>query len=102
MVNKPQLSEQIAGWILLLQEFDFTVDVRRGRKHANVDFLSCLSKELNPMSIDDSVHDAYFFNVDIILAEYANVLHYLKTNTFPLEHTDKQKQHLIYKICPYL
>ena len=40
MVNKPQLSGRIARWVLLLQEFDFDVDVRPGKKHANADFLS--------------------------------------------------------------
>ena len=40
MVNKPQLSERIARWVLLLQEFDFDVDVIVGKKHANADFLS--------------------------------------------------------------
>ena len=101
MVNKPQLGGQIARWILLLQEFDFDVDVRPGKKHANADFLSRLSKEVSPTSIDDNLPDAHLFNVDIILAEYADVLYYLKNNTFSLEYTDKQKQQLIYKMCPY-
>ena len=46
MVNKPQLSGRIARWVLLLQEFDFDIDVRLGKKHANVDFLSRLSEVL--------------------------------------------------------
>ena len=100
MVNKPQLSGQIARWVLLLQEFDFNVDVRPGKKHANADFLSRLSKDINPTSIDDSLPDAHLFNIDIIPAKYADVLYYLKNNTFPLEYTDKQKQRLIYKIRP--
>ena len=40
MVNKPQLSGRIARWAFLLQEFDFDVDMRPGKKHANADFLS--------------------------------------------------------------
>ena len=35
--------------------------------------------------------DAHLFNVDIIPAEYVDVLYYLKNNTFPLEYTNKQK-----------
>ena len=101
MVNKPQLSGRIARWVLLLQEFNFDVDVRPGKKHANADFLSRLSKEVNPTSIDDSLPDAHLFNVDVIPVEYADVLYYLKNNTFPLEYIDKQKQQFVYKMRPY-
>jgi hypothetical protein len=31
MINKPQLSGRIARWVLLLQEFNFTIQVRPGR-----------------------------------------------------------------------
>ena len=78
--------------MLLLQEFNFDVDVRPGKKHVNVDFLSRLSKKVNPTSIDDSLPDAHLFNVDVIPVEYVDVLLYLKNNTFPLEYIDKQKQ----------
>ena len=101
MVNKLQLSGRIARWVLLLQEFDFDVDVRPGKKHANVDFLLRLRKEVNPTSIDDSLLDPHLFNVDIIPVEYAYVLYYLKNNTFPLEYIDKQEQQLIYKMRLY-
>jgi hypothetical protein len=74
--------------------------VRLGKTHANADFLSRISKEINPKSIDDNFPDAQLFNVDVIPAEYANIMHYLTTNTFLLEYTDKQKC-LIFKVQPY-
>ena len=101
MVNKPQLSGRIARWILLLQEFDFIVDVRLGKKHANADFLSRISEEVNPESINDNFRDAHLFNVEIIPAEYANVIHYLSTSTFPTDYNEKQKQRLAHKALPY-
>jgi hypothetical protein len=91
MVNKPQLSGRLTRWVLLLQEFDFTVNVRPGKKHANADFLSRMSEEINPESIDDSFPDAHLFNVEIIPAEYVDVIHYLSTSTFPSDYSDKQK-----------
>lgn len=58
MVNKPQLSGRIARWILLLQEFNFIVEVRRGKSHANVDHLSRPNDESGSEPIDDSFPDA--------------------------------------------
>jgi hypothetical protein len=101
MINKPQLSGRIARWVLLLQEFNFTINVRPNKTHANVDFLSRISEEINPEFINDNFPDAQLFNVDVILAEYLDIIHYLTTNTFFLEYTDKQKQCLIFKAQPY-
>ena len=101
MVNKPQLSGRIARWVLLLQEFDFTVTVRPGKRHANADFLSRLSEDVNPESINDSFPDAHIFHVDVIPIEYAEVIHYLTTGEFPQTYTEKQKQQLAYKAQPY-
>jgi hypothetical protein len=101
MINKPQCSKRIARWILFLQEFNFTINIRLGKIHANIDFCSRISEEINPESIDDNFPDAQLFNVDVILAEYEDIIHYLTTNTFSLEHTDQQKQCLIFKAQPY-
>jgi hypothetical protein len=40
MINKLQLSGKVARWVLLLQEFNFTIQVRPGKHHANADHLS--------------------------------------------------------------
>ena len=66
MINKPQLIGRIARWVLLLQEFDFIINVRLGKSHTNADFLSRVSEQVNPESIDDAFPDAHLFNVDII------------------------------------
>ena len=39
-MNKPDLSGQIARWILLLQEFNYEVIVKPGKANANADYLS--------------------------------------------------------------
>ena len=39
LVNKSDLSGQIAKWILLLQEFTYEVVVKSGKSNANADFL---------------------------------------------------------------
>ena len=66
MINKPQLSGRIARWVLLLQEFDFVIQVRPGKHHANADHLSRISNDLNIEPIDDNLPDAQLFEVDIV------------------------------------
>ena len=101
MVNKPQLSGRMARWVLLLQEFDFTVEVRPSKSHANADHLSRLNDKLGNEPIDDSIPDAQLFFIDIIPPEYAEIINYLQSNTFPEGYNDKQKQRLAYKAGPY-
>ena len=40
LVNKPDLSGRIARWILLLQEFNYEVQVKSGKSNSNADYLS--------------------------------------------------------------
>ena len=101
MINKPQLSGRIARWVLLLQEFNFTVQVRPGKNHANADHLSRLSEELGTEPIDDSFPDAQLFFIDTVSSEYAEIINYLQTNTFPTDFSTKQKNRLTLKSAPY-
>ena len=39
LINKPNLSGQLAKWVLLLREFDFTIVIRPRKFHDNVDHL---------------------------------------------------------------
>ena len=66
MINKSQLSGRIAMWVLLLQEFTFTIHVRPCKKHANADHLSWLTNELDGDPIPDSFLDVDLFVVDVI------------------------------------
>lgn len=42
LVKNADLSGRIARWVLLLQEFTFTVQTRKGIHHENADYLSWL------------------------------------------------------------
>ena len=92
MINKPQFSGKITCWVLLFQEFGFSIDVKAGKILANGNFLSSFSIEVNPYSIDQNSTNAHIINIEIIPTKYAHVLHYLTTNTFPLDYNEKQKQ----------
>ena len=92
MINKPQLSGRITRWVLLLQEFDFTVEVNPGKSHANADHLSRLNEESGSEPIDDSFLDAQLSYIDVIPREYAKIIKYLHNNKFPTDFNDKQKR----------
>ena len=77
MINKSQLSGRIARWVLLLQEFNFTIEVRPGKSHANIDHLSRLNDESRSESIDDLFSDVQLFYIDVIPQKYAKIIEYL-------------------------
>ena len=101
MINKPQLSGRIARWVLLLQEFTFTINVRPRKKHLNADHLSRLSNVLGNTPIDDNLPDAALFVVEVISADYSEIIQYLTFQTFPLDYDEKLKRRLILKSGPY-
>jgi len=101
MINKPQLSGQIARWVLLLQEFNFTINVRLGKSHVNANHLSRLNEQVGTKPVDDNYPDAQLFQVDVIPLEYAEIMNYLSTKNFPSDFTDKQKARLIQRSRPY-
>ena len=84
LVNKPDLSGRIARWVLLLEEFDYTVEYKPGKKHLQADHLSRLSTTLGTEPIDDEFPDASLFTVDVVPTWYANIATFLSTHKMPV------------------
>ena len=63
LVNKPDLSGRLARWILLLTEFDYTVQYKPRKMHLQADHLSRLSEEVGTEEIDDEFPDGRLFTV---------------------------------------
>lgn len=61
LVNKAELNKRLARWILLLKEFDYTVEYKPGRMHLQVDHLSRLSKVIGISPLNDGPIDDYNF-----------------------------------------
>jgi hypothetical protein len=101
MVNKPQLSGRIARWVLLLQEFEFTVEVRPGKKHGNADHLSRLTEAEGTESVNDALPDAQLFSVDVITNQYKDIIQYLTSQEFPPEFSTSRKRNLIEQCAPF-
>ena len=69
LVNKPQLSERLATWVLLLQEFDYSVVHTPGRLHQVANYLSRLETGEAPKGIYDDLLDANLFSIQLELTK---------------------------------
>ena len=102
LINKLELSGRLACWILLLQEFNFTVVVRPGESHGNANHISRL-EPLSPSQLEplnDQLLDSTLFEVDVIHSEYADILTFLQTNRMPENYNLAQIKSLLQRSSP--
>ena len=91
LINKLDLSGRLARWVLLLQEFDFTIVICLRKSHGNVDHLSRL-EPLAPSNLEplnDQLPNTDLFEVDVIFPNCVDIITYLKTNQAPGEYNAK-------------
>ena len=91
LVNKPKLSGQLARWVLLLTEFDYTLQYKPGKKHLQADHLSRIFTELSSTNIDDEFPDARLFAIRNVPSWYEYIAEFLSTQQFP-PHMDKNER----------
>ena len=93
LINKPNLVGKLARWILLLQEFDFTIQHTPGSQHAIADFLSRInSGEPANGGVPDQLLDADLFAVEeevIVLDWYDEMMGFLTHGTFSILHVER-------------
>ena len=61
LVNKPHVSGRIARWLLLFQEYDFTVVYRLGKNHGVADAMSTLPNGEPSTGVEDQTKDVSLF-----------------------------------------
>lgn len=101
LVNQADLSGRLASWVLLLQEYDFEVQVRAGKHHENADFLSRLpgTPSLAPLSTD--FPDEHIWHIEGEESLYFEIVQMLTNGIFPPNLSPEQKAVFLHKIGPY-
>ncbi|KAL3693085.1 hypothetical protein R1sor_006736 [Riccia sorocarpa] len=87
IVNRPSRSGKLARWMLLLQEFTFTVEYKPEKAHLNTDFLSRLPWESSVTAIDTEPTDFCMFTITTQAPWKEQLRHYLETGQTPLDLT---------------
>ncbi|CAM6113397.1 unnamed protein product [Calypogeia fissa] len=84
MVNKPDLTGRVARWVLLLQEFDYEVRVRSGKKHGNADFFSRIDGEPASEGVDDQFPNEKLYHIRVVdKTWYKDIIQYLDSIQLP-------------------
>ena len=93
LVNKLDLSGRLACWILLLTEFDYTVQYKSGKMHLQADHLSPLSTEVGTEDIDDEFLDGRLFTIQKVPLWYSYIIEFLSTQALPpnLDWNERRK-----------
>ena len=93
LVNKPDLSGRLARWILLLTEFDYTIQYKPGKMNLQADHLSRLSTKTGTEEMDDEFPDGRLFAVQKVPLWHSYIAEFLSTQAFPtnLDRNERRK-----------
>jgi hypothetical protein len=94
LVNKPELSGRLARWVLLLSEFDYTVQYKPGKMHLQADHLSRLSSEVNKEDMADEFTDDQLFTIRKAPSWYTHIAEFLDTQEYPPQMDKNERRKL--------
>ena len=86
------LGGDIHRWILLFQEFDFEVIVKKGRLNSGLDHLSNLESGEDTCNLNDSLLGAELFTVKMFDDHYRDIMHFLTARYALLGFTTTQNK----------
>jgi hypothetical protein len=92
LVNKPELSGRLARWVLLLEEFDYTVEYKPGKMHKQADHLSRLSTELDDEPINDEIPVENLFTISSSPLWYNHISEFLATQQLPTDLSKEERR----------
>ena len=102
LLSKQDTKPQLTRWILLCQEFNLTIKVKKGVENVVADHLSRLVPESNShgVPIGDSFPDEQLFAL-VHCPWYADIVNYLVTGQSPTQWTSQQKKKFLTDIKKY-
>jgi hypothetical protein len=101
LVNKADLSRRIVCWVLLLQEFDFTIEVRPGKHHDSADYLSRLPDAENEVKLNDDFSDEYMFYARVEDSWYTDIIRLITQGILLRGLNLEQQTVFLHKASPY-
>ena len=82
---------RLARWVLLPEEFDYTVEYKPGRMHLQADHLSRLSDKVGEDSVDDRLMNDGLFVATSRPEWYADIVEFLMTHKLPKKWTKEER-----------
>ena len=94
LIYKAELSERLARWVLLLEEFDYMVEYKPGRMHLQADHLSRLSEEMSKSLMDDRLVNDSLFMLTAKPNWYVGIVKFLITQKLPDDWTKADRKNV--------
>ena len=91
LINQPELSGRLARWILLLEEFDYTVEYKPCCMHLQADYLSRFLEDMGTNPIGDRHIDDNLFVVTATPYWYVGIVEVLTTQQLPDNWTKEER-----------
>ena len=92
LVNKAELSGRLVRWVLLLEEFEYTVEYKSSRIFLQADHLFRLSEKMRNSPIDDMFVDDNIFVATAKPEWYAGIVEFLTTQKLPKICTNEDRR----------
>ena len=101
-MNKPDVNYHIIRWLLLLQQFDFTIIDNPGKENAVADFLSRVNFPAGEEGmVDDKMPYEHLFAISVFSPWFFDISNYLVSAQFPPHLSSKEKSKIVRKSAPF-
>ncbi|GLJ19357.1 hypothetical protein SUGI_0348760 [Cryptomeria japonica] len=97
LMNKPSITDRLARWLLLMQEFDIIVVDKPMNSNVVANYLSCLQLQEDSTMIDDTFSDEHLFLIQAHTPWYADIANYLAAAKMPISFSPKERRLLVEK-----